>query len=108
MNAEQGDYIHVSLQALKYHRCINDKSSAKLVFTIRNAQYFYKSYSIDTRIVDHGNQLENEWKKLDFWFKIPSNISERDKIEIYTYNPNTTPVFIDDLLIDVWKPNSNL
>ncbi len=108
MNAEQGDYIHVSLRALKYHHSLNDKSTAKLVYTIRNAEYFYQTFSVDTRIWSEGEQLLDTWKKIDYWFKIPKQVNERDKIEIYTYNPNNTPVFIDDIKIDVWKPNVNL
>ena len=80
MNAERGDYIHVSLQALKYHHCLSDKQTTGLVFTIRDAKFYYKTFGIDTRIWEEGSQLEDAWKKLEYWLQIPMTVSSATKL----------------------------
>jgi len=104
-NAEAGDFIRITFSAFKHHLLHHHHNSAAMVVSVKDEKHFYKAIPINPRIWKNGKQVIKEWIKLELWVQIPPNVSPEDQLKVYPYNNTERPIYIDDLLIEVWKPN---
>jgi hypothetical protein len=40
------------------------------------------------------------------WFEVPADASANDLLKVYGFNPHPTPIYLDDLQVEVWKANT--
>ncbi|MBI9066760.1 MAG: hypothetical protein JEZ09_05665 [Salinivirgaceae bacterium] len=85
----------ISVKAYIYQKAKNEE--AKLVCEVKGE--FIDNYWGGVFIKDLCS-LENEWKKIEYNFKIPRDKKNADLIKIYIYNPTKKEIYVDDLRID--------
>lgn len=104
-NLQPGDYIKVSFAGLKKHKVRQYTKSASMVLSLdRNGQQLiWDGFPIDSRLWKDGKQTYGEWHRLEFWKQVPENAQPTDILKIYPWNAQPNPIYIDDLLIEVWR-----
>ena len=100
-----GDYVRVTFAALKKHKVrLYSKSSKMVVSLQRNQQQlFWDGLPIEARIRKDGKQAYGNWVNLEFWKQIPLDSKPGDFLQIYPWNSLSTPIYIDDLKVEVWR-----
>ena len=66
-------------------------------------QLFWDGFPIEARIRKDGKQAYGNWVNLEFWKQIPLDAKPGDFLQIYPWNSLSTPIYIDDLKVEVWK-----
>lgn len=104
-NLRPGDYIKVSFAGLKKHKVRQYTKSANMVLSLNRdeQQLFWEGFPIDSRLWKDGTQTYGDWHRLEFWKQIPENAKPTDLLKIYPWNAQPNPIYIDDLLIEVWR-----
>ena len=108
-NIQAGDYIKVTFAALKKHKVRQHSSASCMVMSLERGQQqlFWEGLSVDPRIVKDGKQAYGEWVRLEAWQKIPDDAQASDLLKVYPWNNLPNPIYIDDILIEVWRPNTS-
>ncbi len=104
--AATGDFIRVSCKALKHHKVSLSEPAALLVGSIRDESSFYFSRAIDPRIRTREGQVSQQWVTIEMWFEVPADANANDLLKVYGFNPHPTPIYLDDLQVEVWKANA--
>ena len=66
-------------------------------------QLLWEGFPIDPRLKKDGKQAYGEWVELEYWHQIPLDAEGTDLLKVYPWNPQTSPISLDDILIEVWK-----
>jgi len=107
-NIEAGDYIRVKFVGLKKHKVRRHLVAANMVTSLARGeqQLFWKGFSIDPRLLKDGKQAYGEWCPVEYWQQIPADAQGSDVLKIYPWNPQEAPIYLDDILVEVWKKNT--
>lgn len=103
-----GDYIKVSFSALKKHKTINYSNASLLVFEIKRDQkdvVLWQGTPIEPSLHKDGKQVLNEWSNVVVWKQIPADAQPSDILSVYPWNPQTNPIYVDDVRVEVWRTN---
>ena len=100
-----GDYVRVIFAALKKHKVRLYSKSSKMVMSLERGQQqlFWDGFPIEARIRKDGKQAYGNWVNLECWKQIPLDAKPGDFLQIYPWNTLSTPIYIDDLKVEVWK-----
>ncbi len=104
-NLQPGDFVKVSFSALKKHKLRVYMNSASMVVSLLRdgKQLLWEGMHIDPKIQQNGKQVMGTWVKMAMWQQIPADAQPTDMLKIYPWNTQPTPIYIDDLLVEVWK-----
>ena len=108
-NIKPGDYLKVTFAALKKHKVRRYAQAASMVISLEREQQqlFWEGMPIGPRVVKDGKQAFNEWVRLEMWQKIPDDAQPTDFLKIYPWNAQQHPIYVDDLLVEVWQKPVN-
>lgn len=100
-----GDYIKVTFSALKKNKTTLYASAANMVFAIERdkKQISWEGMAIEPRIHKDGKQILNEWMSITIWKQIPADAQPSDLLNIYPWNAQPDPVYVDDVRVEVWR-----
>jgi hypothetical protein len=84
------NYADISFRYFQPH----ENSSAQIVMEVIGGDN--KPVWVNYYIKD-SSPIKNHWDKIDFSFKIPTDIQDYELIKLYVWNPGKEPVFIDDI-----------
>lgn len=108
-NIAAGDFVRVRFAGLKKHKVRRHLIAANMVVSLARGeqQLFWEGFPIDSRLQKDGKQAYGEWSSLECWQQIPVDAQGTDVLKIYPWNPQGHPIYLDDIVVEVWKKPSN-
>ncbi len=104
--AHPGDWVKISVDAMRQYEGNFMYSMNKLVFTIEPAGV-WKSIRIDNKLGNTSNSIwagkNHVWDNVYFWMQIPENINANDLLKTYVWNNSTPEIYIDNLRMEIWR-----
>jgi hypothetical protein len=98
-----GAVLRIRFSALMQDKIFRNNKVAVMVCSVERGTETiqWESMGINSRLWKDGQQLNKEWKELEWWQTLPADLRPTDVVKIYAWNNLGTIVYIDDLTVEV-------
>jgi hypothetical protein len=110
INANAGDWLKASVYCMRKYEGNDIYRMSSLVVKVGDKKW--RHVRLDNKPGNTINSLwggkSNVWEKVDLWVQIPESINGNEIVESFIWNRNHNKIYIDEFVVEVWKPRGYL